>query len=227
LVYVPGIGGRGSSEDGWLRGLRTGGYEGKIEIFDWTGPLEPVAALWAHRRQRQQAQHIADRIRNLQAAAPNAPIILVGHSAGAGPVVLALEDLPPGAQVDGVVLLAPALSRTYDLTAALRHVHGRVDVFYSDRDALVLGVGTFLFGTVDGVHAEAAGDAGFIRPARAAGEQYAKLHTHPFSRARHSLGDDGGHFGCLHSNVAAALVAPLLPRSQMPPGNTIFAGAAP
>lgn len=93
LIYVPGIGGRGSSDAAWVRGLRTGGYEGKAEIFDWTGPLEPVAALWDHRRHRQQARHIADRIRSLRAEAPDAPIILVGHSAGAGPVVLAQEDV--------------------------------------------------------------------------------------------------------------------------------------
>src|SRR6266404_3181109 len=74
--------------------------------------------------------------------------------------------------------------------------------------------GTLLFGTVDGVHDVAAGDVGFIRPSPAAGEQYAKLHTHHFPRVRQSLGDDGGHFGCLNPNVATALFAPLLPRSQ-------------
>jgi pimeloyl-ACP methyl ester carboxylesterase len=229
LIYVPGIGtggGGGSSDAACMRGLRTGGYQGNEETFDWTGRLEPVAALWAHRRHREQARHIADRIRTLRLEAPTASIILVGHSAGAGLVVLALEDLPPTTQVDGVVLLAPALSRTYNLTAALRHVRGRMDVFCSDRDTLVLGVGTFLFATVDGVHDEAAGLAGFVRPDWAAGGQYAKLHTHHFSRTRQSLGDDGGHFGCLNSNLAAALVAPLLPRSQMPPGNAAVATVA-
>jgi pimeloyl-ACP methyl ester carboxylesterase len=225
LIYVPGIGGRGSSDAAWIRGLRTGGYEGKAEIFDWTGPLEPVQALWAHGRHRQQAQHIADRIRSLRAEAPRAPIILAGHGAGAGLVILALEDLPPSTRVDGIVLLAPALSRTYDLTAALRRVHGHVDVFCSDRDTLVLGVGTFLFGTVDGVHGEAAGQSGFIRPSRAPAEQYGKLRTHHFSRARQLLGDDGSHFGCLNSNLAAALVTPLLPRSQMPTANPFLVRA--
>jgi pimeloyl-ACP methyl ester carboxylesterase len=210
-----------------MRGLRTGGYEGKAESFAWASRLDPVAALWDHKHQRQQARHIAGRIRSFRNEAPTAPIILVGHSAGAGLVVLALEDLPPGTQVDGVVLLAPALSRTYDLTNALRHVNGHVDVFCSDRDTLVLGIGTFLFGTVDGVPGEAAGHGGFVRPRRAAGEQYAKLHTHHFSHARESLGDDGGHFGCLNSNLAAAQVAPLLPRSQMPSGSTAVASEAP
>jgi pimeloyl-ACP methyl ester carboxylesterase len=193
---------------------------------DWTGPVEPVAALWDHGRHRQQARRIADRIRDLRAKSPTAPIILVGHSAGAGLVVLALENLPPSTRVEAVLLLAPALSRTYDLTTALRHLDGRMDVFCSDRDLLVLGVGTFIFGTVDGVHGDAAGHAGFIRPARMAGEQYNKLATHHFSRARELLGDDGGHFGCLNSNFAAVIVAPLLPRSQIPVANPVLAGAA-
>lgn len=217
LIYVPGIGGQGSPDAGWLRGLRAGGYDGKVEIIDWTGPIDPIAALWDHRLHHRQAQRIAERIRGLRTTAPKAPIMLVGHSAGAGLVVLALQDLPPGAKVDGVVLMAPALSRTYDLSAALRHVDGRADVFCSDRDTLVLGLGTALFGTVDGVHGDAAGHSGFIRPARAAGRQYAKLRTHLYSHARQSYGDDGGHFGVLSSGLAAAVVAPLLPRSQPPP----------
>ena len=225
LIFVPGIGGGGTSDATWTRGLRAGGYAGKVEFVDWTGPLEPVAALWDHRRHRQQSRRIAERIRTLQAAQASAPIILVGHSAGAGLVVLALEDLPPGTQVDGVVLLAPALSRTYDLTAALRRVRSRMDVFCSDRDALVLGIGTFIFGTVDGVHGEAAGQAGFIRPARATGNQYAKVFTHRFSRTRQSLGDDGGHFGSLSPNLAADLIAPLLPRSPTPEFTPVLARA--
>lgn len=216
LIYVPGIGGRGSSDAAWMRGLRAGGYDGKIEVIDWTGPIDPIAALWDHRLHHRQGHHIADRIRGLRTAQPGAPIILAGHSAGAGLVVLALEDLPKGTQVDGVMLLAPALSRTYDLTAALRHVHGRVDVFTSNRDTLVLGIGTSIFGTVDGAHVDAAGHTGFVKPHRVAGEQYAKLRTHPFSEARQSLGDDGGHFGVLSPRVATALAAPLLPRPQTP-----------
>lgn len=226
LVFIPGIGGRGSSDAAWMRGLRAGGYDGKIEVIDWTGPIDPIAALWDHNLHHRQARHIADRVRRLRARAPGAPIILVGHSAGAGLVVLALEDLPKGTQVDAVMLLAPALSRTYDLTAALRHVHGRADVFTSDRDTLVLGIGTSIFGTVDGAHGDAAGHTGFLKPRWASSEQYAKLHTHPFSTARELLGDDGGHFGVLSSSVAAVLVAPLLPRPQVAPASAAETSAA-
>ena len=225
LIYVPGIGGCGRSDAEWTRGLRAGGYDGKIEVCDWSSRLGPLDALWDHERQRVEGRQIAICIRRLRAESPSSPIVLAAHSAGAGLVVHALEDLPPGTHVDGVVLMAPALSRTYDLTPALRHVHGRADVFCSDRDTLVLTIGTFLFGTVDGIHGEAAGHGGFVRPARSAAAEYAKLHTHRFSHARQLLGDDGGHYGPQNSSVAAILVAPLLPRSESPAARPAVASA--
>ena len=217
LIYVPGIGGYGRADAEWARGLRAGGYEGAIESRDWSAHLAPLEALWARARQRAQARCIADRICQLRAAAPASPIVLASHSAGARLLVLALEDLPPRVEVDGVVLLAPALSRSYDLTRALRHVRGRADVFCSDRDTLVLAIGTFIFGTVDGIHGEAAGHGGFVRPATAAAQEYEKLHIHRFSRERQLLGDDGGHYGPQGFEVAELMVAPLLLRSPSQP----------
>ena len=211
LVYVPGIGGYGHEDHGWIDGLKAGGYAGKTEVWDWTGKLGPVSALWAHARQRSQARRIADRIREIHSQSPAAPLVLVGHSAGAGLVVMAMEDLPSDLHVDEVVLLAPALSRTYDLTRALRHVDGHADVFYSQRDTLVLAVGTFLLGTVDGIHAEAAGHGGFVKPSGRGDATYAKLTNHPYSDDRRLRGDDGGHAGILSPAVATAVIAPLLP----------------
>ena len=213
LIYVPGIGGCGRADGEWTRGLRAGGYDGRIEVCRWSDHLGPLDALWGHARQRAQARRIAKRICQLRDESPASPIVLAAHSAGAGLVALALEDLPPEVEVDRVVLLAPALSRTYDLTRALRHVRDRADVFCSDRDTLVLAIGTFLFGTVDGVHGEAAGHGGFVQPSGAGAAEYEKLHTHPFSRERQLLGDDGGHYGPQSFDEAALIAAPLLPGS--------------
>lgn len=215
LIYVPGIGGYGHDDRSWVNGLKAGGYSGKTEVWDWTGKLEPISALWAHARHRAEARRIAERVRTLRSESPAEPLVLVGHSAGAGLVVMALEDFPPDLQVDDVVLLAPALSRTYDLTRALRHVRGHADVFYNERDTLVLALGTFLLGTVDGVHGEAAGHGGFVKPSRASDGAYAKLAVHPYSDARRLYGDDGGHVGVPSAGVAAAVVAPLLPGHEL------------
>jgi pimeloyl-ACP methyl ester carboxylesterase len=196
---------------------------GNAEVVDWTGQLGPISALRAHVRQQAEARRIAERIGKVRSESPQAPIVLVGHSAGAGVAVGALEDLPPGVSVDELVLLAPALSRTYDLTAALRHVRGYANVFDSNRDTLVLAFGTLLFGTADGVHGEAAGHGGFIRPPGAGHEIYSKLHAHAYSSERQRAGDDGGHEGILTSGVAAAMIAPLLPGHELHPA---LAGAA-
>ena len=128
----------------------------------------------------------------------------------------ALEDLQADVRVDELVLLAPALSRTYDLSSALRHVRGRAHVFYSERDTLVLGIGTSLFGTVDGVHGESAGHGGFVKPPRASRQAYARLVVHPYSEERRLAGDDGGHEGVLTPGVAESLVDPLLPGYPSP-----------
>ena len=50
-----------------------------------------------------------------------------------------MEDVPPDTRVDEIVLVAPAFSRSYDLTPALRRVRSRADVL---RDTLVLELGT-------------------------------------------------------------------------------------
>jgi hypothetical protein len=89
-------------------------------------------------------------------------------------------------------------------------------VFYRGRDTLVLAIGTSLFGTVDGVHGEAAGHSGFVRPARAASDAYAKLHEHAYSRHRQQLGDDGGHQGAPAPGIAVMEIAPLMPEYPVP-----------
>jgi pimeloyl-ACP methyl ester carboxylesterase len=215
LIYVPGIGGHGNRDRAWLKGLRAGGYEGRSEVWDWTGKMGEIEALWARARQRAEARRIAQRIIKLRSESRGEPILLVGHSAGTGLVIMALEDLPADVEVDAVALLAPALSRSYDLTRALRHVRARADVYYSERDTLVLALGTFLFGTVDGVHGEAAGHGGFVKPGGASDAAYGKLVVHPYSDDRRRYGDDGGHEGILSSALAAAVVAPLLPDHEL------------
>jgi pimeloyl-ACP methyl ester carboxylesterase len=217
LIFLTGIGGLRTKERGWVEALGAGGFRGRSEMWDWTGRLDPLPALWASGRQRAMARRVAERIRAARAKRPSAPIVLVGYSGGAGVAAYALEALPPDVDVDELVLLAPALSRNYDLTRALRHVRGPARVFSNGRDTLVLALGTSLFGTVDGVHAEAAGCGGFVRPGRAGADAYARLRTHRYSRARQLAGDNGSHAGVLAKRVASELVAPLLPGFP-PPG---------
>src|SRR5690606_13849751 len=135
-----------------------------IEVPDWTGDEPGLPALWAIERNRLQARRIAGQITQYRQDHPHCPVYLIGVSGGSALVVWALAFLPEDVQVQDVVLLMPALSPGYDLTAALRRVAGRMHVFSSTGDTLVLGVGTRNFGTMDGVKCNAAGRVGFQRP---------------------------------------------------------------
>jgi pimeloyl-ACP methyl ester carboxylesterase len=138
------------------------------------------------------------------------PLYLVGHSAGAGVALAAVEELPPGT-VERVVLLAPAISANYDLRPALTHVGG-IDVFYSDRDWAYLGLGVTMTGTADRHWGRAAGRVGF-RPAIQCPEDaalYAKLRQHPWDRSLEWSGNHGGHYGGYQPEFLRCFVLPLL-----------------
>ena len=78
----------------------------------WYADLTDVA------NRDRQAGRVADAIRRFRADHPGEPVFLVAKSAGAGIAVKALERLE-AEDVERVVLLSPALSPRYDLTAAL------------------------------------------------------------------------------------------------------------
>jgi hypothetical protein len=126
--------------------------------------------------------------------------------------VWVLEALPEGeAVIDAALLISPALSADYDLTPALRRVRTKMLVFTSRNDAVVLGLGTRLFGTMDGRRAAAAGMVGFERPPGADPQQYAKLEHHPYAADWFwSHGQLGGHASALGARFASARIAPLL-----------------
>ena len=110
-----------------------------------------------------RAAEIADDGRSVPRGVSCRPVFLVGKSGGTGLVVRALEHLP-GDTVEDAVLLSPALSPTYDLSPALRAVSREMVVFWSPLDLIVLGLGTRVFGTIDGIKSVSAGLVGFRGP---------------------------------------------------------------
>jgi hypothetical protein len=69
--------------------------------------------------------------------------------------------LPPGVQIDRLILVAPAISAGYPLEEhVLPHVRDFVVNYASDRDAQI-GWGTATFGTIDRVFEVSAGYSGF------------------------------------------------------------------
>jgi pimeloyl-ACP methyl ester carboxylesterase len=87
----------------------------------------------------------------------------MGHSAGAGVVLAAAEQLPAGS-LERVILLSPAVSPSFDLRASLRATRHEIVSFSSTLDRFFLDWGTCQFGTVDRVYGPAAGLDGFQVP---------------------------------------------------------------
>jgi pimeloyl-ACP methyl ester carboxylesterase len=214
VIVLPGIEGRSQYNVGIARGLERGGVPAGIEIYDWGLPLGAVFNVAASDRNHRQARKLADRIIEFRKDYPGRPVYLVGHSAGAGLVVLTLEALPANTKVKAAYLLAAALSPEYELTTALLRTEAGIWNFYSNADVGFLRVGTSLFGTVDRRHGVAAGAVGFELPDRlgpTGRELYAKkLHQVEYDRRMARSGHRGSHTGWAKSQFVADWIAPLL-----------------
>lgn len=213
LLHLPGIAGETGLDRRMLLGLRDGGYAGAIEVYDWTG-VPGISALLARKHNEAQAAKVAEMVADRRRASPEARIVLTGHSGGTGILVWALERLPHDAWVDDVLLLSPALSPAYDLSAALRRVRGRAYAFSSPNDAIVLGAGTALFGTMDGRKVQSAGLIGFERPPDADEAAYERLVAMPYDRAWMRYDNIGSHIGSMARPFAAGVLAPIVRGEQ-------------
>jgi predicted alpha/beta hydrolase family esterase len=210
ILHLPGIGGFLGCDRHMVTGLSDAGVTAHIEIYDWTEHDPGIHDLHAYDRNQKEAQRIADMIVAHHKADPTSKILLTAHSGGCGIAIWALEKLPPDVNVQTVLLMAPALSPTYDLSMALTHVQDHVYVFSSIYDTIVLNTGTKLFGTIDGVDTAAAGFGGFVMPPNANADAYKKLTPRPYDKDWMKLNNLGDHVGAMSRQFAATILAPLL-----------------
>ena len=112
--------------------------------------------------------------------------------------------------VDEVVLVAPAISPGYDLSAALRHVRQIMYVFTSTGDWFELGLGTNTLGTIDGIKCQAAGRFGFAKSVGADAAAYRKLVQFPYDPAWMRYLNFGNHTGAMSPSFARHVLAPML-----------------
>lgn len=210
LLHLPGIGGELPVDHDLVDGLKEGGWKGPLTIYDWTENDPGLDALRNHKRNIREAGKIADMIETRVRKDPKVRIIVTSHSGGTGLAVWALEKLPDDVQVQDLLLLASALSPGYDLSHALKHVRGHAYVFYSQGDAVVLGTGTKMFGTIDGVRSQAAGLVGFEVPKGADRALYRKLVQKPYDQGWEVYGHFGNHIGCMSESFADHVLAPIV-----------------
>lgn len=216
LLHLPGIGGRVWPDRQYTRALEEAGFADAVRVYDWTGADRGLNALLNRPRNEREAAKVGQIIQDLRREHPDAKIIVSTHSGGAGIAVWALEGLPPDVRVDGLLFLSPALSQKYDLSKALSHVKGKAWVFTSTNDALILGAGTRMFGTIDRVREEAAGLRGFVKPEGADDDQYKKLVQFPYTNDWTVYGNIGDHIGYLAGAFAEKVLSPLLLKGEAP-----------
>jgi pimeloyl-ACP methyl ester carboxylesterase len=185
----------------------------EVRVFEWThGICRPIKDLRDRAHLLAQAKLLADAVTAVKTQAPERPVYLVGHSAGAGLVLAAAEQLPPGS-IERIVLLSAAVSPTYDLRPALRSTRGEIVSFHSSHDRLLLDWGTSLFGTVDRLYGPAAGLKGFVRPEQLDEEGrrlYARLVEVPWAWKRLLEWHGGWHHSTTMPAFLAVQVAPRL-----------------
>ena len=210
LIHLPGIAGDSIFDRWWMNALQEQGAADRAELYDWTCNDPWLGALHAYHRNHREARKIAQWIAARLRSDPHAKVILTAESGGTALAVWALEDLPPALKVESVVLVAPAISPGYDLTAALRHVRAKAFYFTSPGDWFMLGWGTRTFGTMDGKHTDGAGHVGFHPPPSASPIEYRKLIRERYNPSWWRWGNFGSHGGGMSSAFARHVIAPLL-----------------
>jgi pimeloyl-ACP methyl ester carboxylesterase len=185
----------------------------EVRVFRWTHGYCRVLADQIHSTHlRRAGRLLSDLVLACRKESPGRPIFLVGHSAGCGVVLAAAENLPPDT-VERIVLLAPAVSSKKDLRTALASTCRGIDVFYSSRDWVCLGLGTLLAGTTDRCWTlEVAGKVGFRSILNGPEDEalYAKLRQYPWDSSLTWAGHKGGHYGSHQPGFLRAFVLPLL-----------------
>lgn len=214
IVYVvDGAGGFEAASRSFRQTVAEANAPLDVRPFHWTHGYCRIISDQMHARHVQrEGKRLAEVVWNTRQESPAQPIYLVGHSAGCGVVLTAAENLPPNS-VEGIVLLAPAVSTKRDLRPALRCAYRGIDTFPSSHDWALLGLGTWLTGTTDRHWlTAAAGRVGF-RPSCAGDEDdalYAKLRQYPWDPGLMWTGHKGGHYGAYQPGFLRAFVLPLL-----------------
>jgi len=212
VVVLPGVEGRGPLNESIVDGLVAGGVDWGIDLIDWTDPLGPLWNLRNELGNYRKAGEIAVRLAEYKFAHPDNPVVVVGQSGGGAMALWIAERMPPNQPLDGLVLLAPAISPGYMVDLALEKTRRGAITFYSYKDWVFLGLGTTVSGTMDGKHTESAGRVGFQVPLARSNrsEGYDKLYQIAWHKQMSAAGHTGGHLTVTAEDFVRHYVAPFV-----------------
>jgi len=187
--YLDGAGNWGFGVTEIARALEAAGYKGSFEAYMWTSSFNPALDQMNRPFARLRAALLAEKIAAYLDEYPDNDVNIIALSAGTGVAIWAVEALPNDLQVNNVVLLGSSLSSDYDMSKALRHIRGKVYVYYSPHDAILDGP-VRLLGTIDGkFDVAAAGLVGLHPPGGGQG----KIVNIPWRPEYAQYGWAGGH----------------------------------
>ncbi len=213
VFLIDGVGGFGFAPKVMEKVLVEAGVPHELRHFYWShGFGRWHADLTDDENIRRKASELSDSIMDTRVRARERPIYVVAKSGGTAIALAALAQLP-AESVDRVVLLSSAVSPNYDLAPALRSVRTDLVSFWSSRDKLILGVGTTIFGTADGMMGESAGLVGFRVPEQADAAtvlQYRKLRQIEWGPSMRKTHNYGTHIGTSMPLFVREYVAPLI-----------------
>lgn len=209
VLILPGVEGRSFLNLAILQGLLDADIPYALDIVDWTtgNKLLVLYHLRGWQRNQRQARELAQRIAEYRSDFPDRPVWIVGHSGGGAMALLTAAALPDDVRITGLILLAAAVSPEFDLTPAQAKVERGIWNFWSYLDCLFVGLGTTVFGTVDGCHRSAAGMVGFRSPPAVESPPVTQIPYRLSFIHRFNL---GGHFGCVHRVFIAETIAPIV-----------------
>ncbi|MBL7134095.1 MAG: hypothetical protein ISS78_08355 [Phycisphaerae bacterium] len=188
-------------------GLRKANFAGKIIYWNWHEPVLGLFCLSVYGNRRKieaEARRLACFLADERRQNPRWPLYVMGCSAGGYVTLRALELLPDGVKVDSAGLLSPAVDPGRDLRPALAHIWGRLVNSSSPLDWIVLGLGTWVFGTTDGRRSASAGMVGF---AGQDGHGAIEIRWRPRMILSGRL---GGHTSCSPPGFITKYVAPAM-----------------
>ena len=223
ILVLTGIEGHSFLNVSILCGLIDGGVEHAVDIVDWTTGKKFMYLyhLRGWTRNNRVASELATRIHDYQNQYPGRPVWLVGHSGGGGMALLTAAALPEERQVTGIVLLAAAVSPTFDIRPAADRVIRGIWNYHSQLDWFFLVFGTTLLGTMDGQHVRAAGACGFRGRTTDELVKSGGLIQRPWQWRKLSQFNPGDHFGCVHRVFVAEEIVPLIrARDEAQSGDT-------
>lgn len=214
LLILDGVGGMLIAPRMARAALRLAGMEIRTIIHDWhRGPRgEILNDLTCLKKNRLAGFQVARKIKSLHRENPRRKLHVLAFSGGCGVSAFGIEGLKRDDLIDTWMLFCPAVSPRFNLGPALRNVR-RCYAGTSPRDAVILGLGTALFGTTDRVYCRAAGLQGFYRPPEVSNEgrtAYQKLRQFRWKSSWRVDSHYGGHMDWASLPFLRKHLAPLI-----------------